>query len=141
MLIHLLNRRNTHIEKTTKNWWYVELFTGATKTKVHKYSIGQRTLWSVLPFMTKFCVELKNECVRYPLVFWKPGLSHLVRYHIFLLNPFAHRKVFWCFQGVEKGCIGNKWVNSVFLKSGNETNVALRDSNIVAELLGYVFAF
>ena len=47
----------------------MELFTGATKTKVHKYSIGQRTLWSVLPFMTKFCVELKNECVRYPLVF------------------------------------------------------------------------
>ena len=29
----------------------------------------------------------------------------------------------------------------MFLKSGNETNVALRDSNIVAELLGYVFAF
>ena len=24
---------------------------------------------------------------------------------------FPIRKVFWCFQGVEKGCIGNKWVN------------------------------
>ena len=22
-----------------------------------------------------------------------------------------NRKVFWCFQGIEKGCIGNKWVN------------------------------
>ena len=21
--------------------------------------------------------------------------------------------VFWCFQGVEKGCIGNKWVNAL----------------------------
>ena len=21
------------------------------------------------------------------------------------------RKVFWCLQGIEKGCIGNKWVN------------------------------
>ena len=21
-----------------------------------------------------------------------------------------HRKVFWCFQGIEKGCIGNEWV-------------------------------
>ena len=23
-----------------------------------------------------------------------------------------NRKVFWCFQGVEKGCIGNEWVNT-----------------------------
>ena len=40
-----------------------------------------------------------------------------------VINPFVHnapflyllktenRKVFWCFQGVEKGCIGNEWVN------------------------------
>ena len=40
-----------------------------------------------------------------------------------LLNPFVpnaaflyplktlqNRKVFWCFQGVEKGCFGNEWV-------------------------------
>ena len=25
--------------------------------------------------------------------------------------PFLYRKVFWCFQGVKKGCIGNEWVN------------------------------
>ena len=43
--------------------------------------------------------------------------------HIKNINPFVpnalflyplktseNRKVFWCFQGVEKGCIGNKWV-------------------------------
>ena len=22
---------------------------------------------------------------------------------------------FWCFQGVEKGCIGNKWVNHIYI--------------------------
>ena len=26
--------------------------------------------------------------------------------------------VFWCFQGVKKGCIGNNWVNVMFTTSG-----------------------
>ena len=26
------------------------------------------------------------------------------------LKTFENRKPFWCFQGVEKGCSGNKWV-------------------------------
>ena len=26
------------------------------------------------------------------------------------LKTSENRKVFWCFQGVEKGSIGNKWV-------------------------------
>ena len=26
-------------------------------------------------------------------------------------TPWKHWKVFWCFQGVEKRCIRNKWVN------------------------------
>ena len=42
----------------------------------------------------------------------------------FCINPYVpnapflyplkteNRKVFWCFQGVEKECIGNKWVKS-----------------------------
>ena len=28
--------------------------------------------------------------------------------------PFLYPMVFWCFQGVEKECIGNKWVNFSF---------------------------
>ena len=30
---------------------------------------------------------------------------------LYLLDTKENHKVFWCFQGVEKGCIGNKWVN------------------------------
>ena len=30
---------------------------------------------------------------------------------LYLLKISENRKVFWCFQGVEKGCTGNKWVN------------------------------
>ena len=44
----------------------------------------------------------------------------------YFFNPFVpnapflyplkteNRKIFWCFQGVEKGCIGNEWVNAQF---------------------------
>ena len=31
--------------------------------------------------------------------------------HPFSTPFFNHLRVFLCFQGVEKGCIGNKWVN------------------------------
>ena len=30
------------------------------------------------------------------------------------LKTSENRKVFWCFQGVEKGCIGNKWVKYTY---------------------------
>ena len=29
---------------------------------------------------------------------------------VYLLKASQNRKVFGCFQGVEKGCIGNEWV-------------------------------
>ena len=44
--------------------------------------------------------------------------------NLFVLNdPFLYplktsenRKVFYCFQGVEKGCIGNEWVKEIFAR-------------------------
>ena len=32
----------------------------------------------------------------------------------------VHLTVFWCFQGVEKGCIGSEWVNMRSLKTSSE---------------------
>ena len=47
-------------------------------------------------------------------VFWL-GLSHLKQFvpnvsFLYILKTSQNRKVFWCFQGVEKECIGIKWV-------------------------------
>ena len=36
---------------------------------------------------------------------------------LYPLKTSENRKVF-CFQGVEKGCIGNKWVNGAFVLLG-----------------------
>ena len=32
---------------------------------------------------------------------------------LYHLKTLEKRKVFWCFLGVEKGCIGNKWVKRI----------------------------
>ena len=43
-------------------------------------------------------------------------ITHLFPMHPFS-SPWKHQKnlrFFWCFQGEEKGCIGNKWVNILF---------------------------
>ena len=29
---------------------------------------------------------------------------------LYRLKTLQNRKIFWCFQGVEKGCFGNEWV-------------------------------
>ena len=39
----------------------------------------------------------------------------------YTLKTSENRKVF-CFQGVEKGCIGNKWVKSCLLFSQNASS-------------------
>ena len=38
--------------------------------------------------------------------------NHGSCYQTFYLLCCVYGKVFWCFQGVEKGYIGNKWVNA-----------------------------
>ena len=54
---------------------------------------------------TKYC-EANHECFINPFF---PNAS--------LLYPLKtkHFAVFWWFQGVEKRCIGNKWVNMIFV--------------------------
>ena len=65
---------------------------------------------------------------------------------VYLFNPFVsnepflhslktlkNREVFWCFQGVEKGCIGNKWVKSLELLE--EKNIGIRKRKILCRIL------
>ena len=70
--------------------------------------------------------QAKEDCLRnYLILFF---VSDLLVFNPFVPNvPFLYsqkalenRKVFWCFQGVEKSCIGNEWVNVKVLKANNE---------------------
>ena len=59
----------------------------------------------VITFTTYFIAILQVWLMTMP--FTQVYLTHL-----FPMHPFStHLTVFWCFQGVEKGCIGNKWLN------------------------------
>ena len=63
----------------------------------------------------KFCF-LKFFCFIISLTFYTPFSLSLWLTHLFLVHPFSTPRktenltVSRCFQGLEKGCIGNKWV-------------------------------
>ena len=69
-----------------------------------------------------------SECVFVTIHFATPAvpcINHLVinvypiRSQCTLSLPpeIFNRKVFWCFQGVDKGCIGSEWVNNKICES------------------------
>ena len=48
------------------------------------------------------------------------------------LNTSENLPVFWCIQGVEKGCIGNKWVNQIpFVKISDAKAADVNPKSIV----------
>ena len=53
------------------------------------------------------------------MLFMIPAFNPFVPNAPFLypLKTSENRKVFLCFQGVEKGCIGNKWVDEVLVNA------------------------
>ena len=58
-------------------------------------------------FQTIFCMNWRTRS-------WiQTPLTHLFRMHPFStpLKTSENLTIFWCFQGKEKRCIGNKWVN------------------------------
>ena len=90
----------------------------------HLYTISMVIFGNyILEFISSDVIPIWKEPKRLlaTLQFSKKVSFHCV---YIITNPFApnvpflyplktseYRKVFWCFQGVEKGCIGNKWVN------------------------------
>ena len=69
-------------------------------------------MFKILPCMDCHKHSNKNE------------IADLFTFNLFVCSaPFLYPlktsenlQVFWCFQGVEKGCIGNKWVNKEIFK-------------------------
>ena len=35
---------------------------------------------------------------------------------LYLMKTSENLTVFWCFQGVEKGCIGNEWIKDCYFQ-------------------------
>ena len=72
---------------------------------------------SVLVYMTELSLNLERKFTPYTLCTEKIEFDFILT-HLFPMHPSsAHLKtsenltVFRCFQGVEKECVGNEWVN------------------------------
>ena len=96
---------------------------------ISSWNYPSSILWMIgrLPYMIQLVIGRNFECVK---VSNSISLTHflmkqMVRTYQQCNNPFVanapflyslktpeNLTVFWSFQGVEKGCIGNKWVNS-----------------------------
>ena len=44
---------------------------------------------------------------------------------LYPLKTSENRTVFWYFQGVEKGCIGNEWVNWLWIKCSKLSKITI----------------
>ena len=95
----MLNRvLNTHLGSGTCYYWYIGI-------KYMKFII----LSIVIPISDRRNNE--NNITKW---LHDSHLTHLFQMHPFS-TPWKHATVFWCFQGVEKGCIENKWVNDIMV--------------------------
>ena len=97
---------------------------------VHKKGTKNPYKIIILCLYFQFAVKfLKDSCItRYLISFlkkslisanqsgFKPGnscVNHFFPNALFIypLKTLENCKVFWCFPGIEKGCIGKKWIN------------------------------
>ena len=61
---------------------------------------------NVLPFVSIYWVAFYN------IFIFNPFFPNT--FFLYLLRTSENLTVFWCFHCVEKGCIGNKWVNAYY---------------------------
>ena len=92
------NQTKTHLvgsgSKRSLFSWFLNInFNIVVSFKRENYKFWQETIALRRRSETSFCWFVPNAPFLYPL------------------NTSENRKVFWCFQGVEKECSGNKWVN------------------------------
>ena len=58
--------------------------------------------------MLRHMPDVKNKTFLEIVLLFNPFVPNAP--FLYPLKTSQNRKIFWCFQEVEKGCIGNKWV-------------------------------
>ena len=112
IIVNPLNANPTKQSNTLK------LFVGKLSTnclRVFDYFALKGLIYNVTVFLN-----------RTPLIFFCPRSLKPFVYNAPFLYPLKaseNLKVFWCFQGVEKGCIGNEWVNEEYLIKNKEDHL------------------
>ena len=80
--------------------------------EINKVSEGSESfVHNILKVETQFLEQFFHLCYKCDFRSINP-FAHNAAF-LYLLIRSENRKVFWYFQGVEKGCIGNKWVSKI----------------------------
>ena len=95
-------------------YWY------GTKQYLLRYSIHQKfALWlrKSVSLWERIKGQIRPYCFQ-GRAFLQMKIFTKMQFNPFVPNaPFLYLTVFWCFQGVEKGCIGNEWVKLKYLEN------------------------
>ena len=100
-----------------KQWIY---WTDVTKDSISRIHLNGSSRQDIIPSgRLDFLLIVPSLKLVLSVHLYTRWLVHLFPNTSFLcpLKTSENLTVFWCFQGVEKGCIGNKWVNVHFCKS------------------------
>ena len=78
----------------------------STNTQIHKIS----RYVAIFYHMQMFCFSLLTnfEIASFLVILLNPFVPN--KPFLYPLKTSENLKVLWCFQGVKKGCIGNKWL-------------------------------
>ena len=91
----------------------------------HMFSFYFTTLhwsncWKKVLKMFCFAIKLFRKYVSTILELLSSKAESLLPYSnapfLYSLKTSENGKIFWCFQGIEKGCIGNEWLKDFFSK-------------------------
>ena len=128
---HRLRKNYFVIVINTKNMLTQQYFKFVEKSFLKKHYIKSsvmsstpscyRSYASASPYISSFmvCLEYLSVCMdcwnfcnfRKAVKAFNPFVPNAPFFYP--LKTSEYRKVFWRFQGVEKGCIGNEWVNKL----------------------------
>ena len=65
-------------------------------------------------YLAKLVRKLKSYWITWKFAYKQYNNPFVPNAHfLYPLKTSENRKIFWCFQGVEKGCIGNEWVSKL----------------------------
>ena len=89
-----------------KNYWKISLKYLAEFKRINELLFSLKSTENHIGFMMLSGRLEINQFTQFSLNLFVPNAPFL-----FPLKTSENLTVFWYFQGVEKGCIGNKWIN------------------------------
>ena len=105
-----LLKRNIDMAANSSAWYLPPHFKGDNTSIPWSYpKLAFKEIWMTWRFSIRVIMVSSPFKIFDP--FWANCSIYFNVRFLYPLKTSEDLKVFWCFQGLEKGCIGNTWVN------------------------------